>query len=347
MVGENVVQFTSAFGYQSPLESGIRLTVEEGRVAEAPTFWLVSIPTYALQVVDEEGNPIPRAVVNVLRPDQYGWHVADEAGRVALTFGSMPSDGTVVGLVEHPTKPEGALFAIKRSQADKALVSPLPLGQISGRVVSENGSGIEGAIVDSRYADESMADSVALWRTVSGDDGLFSWDGVVRFVPQSTSAYTVSTKSGELVQSLGSAPFILGEGPAKDLGDLTVPSGVKARSLLGKRLKWRDGPMQCGEASSARSLRDVPAVVVYCRPEEAAMTIEGLAVARKHFEDEALVFAVVVDGEVACGESGLPVLRGEAPGSAATYLLDGKGTVLLETFGMPPLHALNALVAKR
>jgi len=345
MAGENVVQFTSAFGYLGPPDSGIKMMVKEGRVAEVPTFWLLSIPTYSLQVVDEEGAPIPGAVVSVLRPDQFGWRVTDEEGRVELTFGSLPSDGTVVGLVEHPTKAEGALFAIKRSQADNALVTPLPLGQVSGRVVSADGKGLEGAIVDSRYSDESMPESIALWQTVSGADGSFSWDGVVRHVPQAPSAYTINSESGELVQGEQSAPFILGEGPAKDVGNISVPSGVKARSLLGKKLKWQDRPVQCGEAPSTRSLRGTPAVVVYCRPEEAAMMIEGLGVARALLQDKSFVFAVVVDGEFACSDSVLPVFRGEAPGTAATYLLDGKGTVVLETFGMPPLHALNALAS--
>jgi len=41
------------------------------------------------------------------------------------------------------------------------------------------------------------------------------------------------------------------------------------------------------------------------------------------------------------------VLKGKAPTAATTYLLEAGGTVILETFGLPPVFGINAIAPRK
>jgi len=82
---------------------------------------------------------------------------------------------------------------------------------------------------------------------------------------------------------------------------------------------------------------------MYCSQDDAAMVVEALAVLRTVLGPDAFTVAAVVHGAFNGSAEGAPVLSGRAPGVATTYLLDRAGIVTLETFGMPPLRALQAM----
>jgi len=54
-------------------------------------------------------------------------------------------------------------------------------------------------------------------------------------------------------------------------------------------------------------------------------------------------FEVVSAGPGNAGSPLVSVCRGEAPGTAATYLVDGDGKVVAETFGLPSWQMLRAI----
>lgn len=344
--GESIVRYDSAPGYAAPPNPAMKVHVTEGGVVDLPSFWVAPIPKYRLQVVDAQERPVPHAAVQVLRPPQFGWYTTDDEGRVELAFATLPSDGTVVGMVERLDEPAGALFAIKRDHSGDAVVQLLPLGRVEGQVLSEGGEALEGAVVDAHFADDSIPDRLVLWRALSAKDGSFSWNGVIPYVPQYCVVHTIDRKSGEGAR--GESPlFLVDSAAAKDIGVVTVDGGKKGKASRGDRLKWHDFPVLCGDADELKAFRGKPAVVIFCRPEEAGMVAEGLAVAQELFAGRGLSFHVVVDGDAACETNGIAILSGKAPGVATTYLVDGEGNVVLETFGMPPLHAVNALAPKR
>jgi len=326
MSGENYVTLEPVPGYVMPDQTALTVQVAEGREVVLPTFWLAPLPSYDVRVIDSEGVPVPGAVLTVLRPYQFGWRVTDADGKVAFKIGDMPEDGTVIGMVEHVTEPLGALFAIPRGYKDVATVQLFRLGTVRGQVTAPDGAGVEGAVVASLFGQYDLP----LWRTVAGRKGEFEYDSVIPRVPQACVAYA-GEEPGDLVAS-----FAVEVGGEKDLGELTVVDERKGESLLGKALPW---PSERRLFSSRKT--DGPAVVIYCPPADAEMVVEGLAQAKKIAGRDEIEFAAIVDGMAEPKHPDVTVLSGKAPGKATTYVTGNDGKVVLETFGLPPLRALQ------
>jgi len=338
--GENVVTLDRAPGYMFPAEPALRFQVTAARDVAVPTFWLAPVPEYALEVIDQDNRPVSGAVVRILRPAQFGWRTTDINGNVTLNFASLPSDGTVVGMVEHPSRPDGALFAITRDRSQDAIVQLAPLGRVEGTVRSAKGSGLTGAAIESRFSAESFPETMSLWRTIASAGGKYHWNGVPRNVPQLCVA-TAKDKDGQLFTG-DSAPFMLKDEPLLKLENIVVAGGESGRSRLGRRLKWYDNELLCGTLPS-RKERHGPAIVVYSPTTAAPLVAEAMQGAIDVLNRPQLRFALIVDGDIACTDVSFPILKGEAPAEATTYLLDAEGTVVLETFGLPPLIGINEI----
>ncbi len=345
--GENVVGLESAPGYAAPSGRDLKVAVADGAIVDMPAFFLASIPTYSIAIESEDGMPVPGAVVSMLRPQQFGWRFADRQGRVTIALASLPADGIVVGLAEHPATPHGAIFSVDRAASDAgAVVRLLPLTAIRGNVVGDNGAPIEGALVDGRTKPGNIAETLILWRTLSGRDGTFQWSGVVPHLPQYCVASTPGTAGIEAPSGVSDS-FITDFDPGEDLGSIVVPRGTDSVSLAGRRLKCFDAPVLCGNPPDAKALRGRPALAVYCSPAEFGYVRDALCEAIRSGPLSQIAIALVTPGPVECGETPFPVLEGKAPGGARTYLTNGDGDVVLETFGLPPLHAIqSALSAK-
>lgn len=341
--GESIIRVESAPGHMIPLDSGMKVTVVTGQVVALPTFWLASTPIYSLSVFDENDAPVQGAIVQVLRPAQFGWYATDAQGHVELSFGNLPADGTVIGRVDHLEKPAGALFAISREGAHEATVTLFPLSRVTGSVVDEDGP-VEGALVSGRYRHENIEAMQTLWSTLTSKDGSFAWDGILAHVPQLCTARNPQDGGSDAAQS---ESFIVGPDELKVVPEFVIPVRELGRSSPGRTLAWYDNPPQCAATGNRRTLRNRPAAVVYCQPRDADMVVESLAKARALFKDTGILFAVVVDGPASCSSESVLILRGKRPKLATTYLIDHTGKIVLETFGMPPVHGLQTLADSR
>ena len=333
--GESMIRLQSTPGYLLPDRSVARVTLARGQVVELPTFWVKPIPAFRVEVIDGDGNPAPGVIVTVIRPTQYRWRVTDAAGRVELAVATVPKEGRVLGMAEHPAKPLGALFALERNGETYARVLLLPLATVTGQVTTPKGKGLGGAVVGAVFQEDASATPLPLWRTISRSDGSFEWAGVVPNVAMACVAFIDPDHFGR------SEPFALEPAASEDIGRLVVDGGKTVRSQFGRPLAWRDHPAQAGATPQVTVEESAQTLVMYCTVDEAWMAIDALDAVRQILGDRAPVCVAVVDGVWQGGPSSIPVLRGQAPGPATTYLVGPQGKVVLETSGVPPLRALQ------
>jgi hypothetical protein len=331
--GENILYFDATPGYLPPDPRAMRVSVQSGGAVELPGMWLVPLPTYKMQVVEEdEATPVPGAVITLLRPRQFGWLSTDENGWGEIRVVNLPQDGRVIGFAEHPTKAAGAVFALDRSATAGAKVKLMPYGSVAGVVVNEKGKPVADAVVGAAFPDSPVDNPLLLWRTVTDGEGRFRWDAVVPGVPQRCAVGGTGAQ-GE------SANFNLAPNETKDLGTLTVSGSAKEEGEGGgfKLAHWREEKPDCGAVSKRPGH---PSLVVFCDQAAADLVIEGLDQALRAAKRTGWDAAVVVRGGYACKDAPLPVFSGTPPGAATSYLLNAEGAVTLRTFGLPPLRYL-------
>lgn len=333
--GETLLRLESAAGFLPPETGAIRVAVAEGQNVELPGMWLAPAPRYRVQVLAADGaTPVVGAVITVLRPRQFGWYLSDRDGWVEIAMANLPADGRVVGLAESLDKPLGALFALERGDAAGAKVQLLPLASVRGSVVDAKATPIEGAMVGAVFPGESADDDLLLWRCSTAKGGTFAWDAVIPGVPQVCVGRAGATADAQ------SEAFNLEPGASRTLAPLVIEAGTSAPTLLGKPLRWYENKSICGPVPEVKAAKKSPALVVYCPASQAAMVVAGMESVRKVSGPTGLQIAVVVAGTYACDRADILVLSGAAPGQATTYLLGTDGTVVLETFGLPPALTL-------
>jgi hypothetical protein len=275
--------------------------------------------------------------LRLLRPEQYRYHQADDEGIVTFDVAQIPQDGRIIGIVEHPYKPAGALFAIPSNQTEVAQVQLLPMATMKGQVVNSRQKAVEGALVTALFQDRTEGTPVVLWQAYSNAKGEIAWDSVIPYVPAVAVATTDDTLEGR------SALFNLGGGESRDVGRIVVQEGTSRKGLTGERLEWAELPHLGGPPVQDGAGK--PAVVMYTPTAEAPLVIDALEHLVTLFGNQSLFAAVVVDSDYRPAEAGVPVLRGNAPGPAMTYLVDAKGRVRHETAGMPMINAVRQLVS--
>lgn len=337
--GENVVRIEATPGYFPPEIQQVKVTVTEGKQLELPGMWLKPLPAYEIQVVDGDGTPVPGALVTVLRPRQFGWHEADQEGKVAIRVRQLPEDGMLVGRAEHPSLPQAALFTLDRSREPEGTVQLFEVGTVTGRVINARGRGLAGASVGAFFPGETGGDAVMLWQTYSEEDGQFQWDAVVPGVPQRCAART----GAEAETGGESATFNLAPGEQKSLGDLAVRGGENVRTRLGETIRWDTWELLCGALPDEAARLDSPAMLVFASAENAPVYLESLARMRELLSKPDLHVVLVVEGAPDCADAPLPVVSGAADGGGAILLLDRAGRVVLETDQIPPVQLLKKL----
>jgi len=340
--GEIVVRLVNAPGYLLPPESGMRTVIQAGQTAEMLTFWVAPLPRYSLEVIDATEAPVAGAVVRVFRPEQFGWYTTNAEGLVELSFLSLPSDGTVVGLVEHPSRPEGALFAITRDRSEDAIVQVMPLTSLTGKVTNEKNVGVAGILVEARTILEGFSEPVTLWRTYSAKDGSIRWPAVVPGTPIVCFASALDAAGAPTISG-ASASFVPAQDAVTDVGVIAVPGAENGRSSLGRKYAWQKHAVVCG--SLPANAADRPGVIVHVPAAQAQMMAETLAQAQTILAASNVVFAIVVPGEAACDSVSVPILRGDAPGGPYTYVVNAAGEVVLECIGLPPVSVIGALAS--
>ena len=329
--GEAVVRLESAPGYQPPPSEATRVMVPEGKEVELPGMWLAPIPVYHLQVLGADGaTPAAGALVHLVRPRQFGWHVADAEGRVELRVAKLPEDGRVAGMAEHPEAPLGALFRLERGDTGGARVQLLPLAEVAGKVADDEGRGVPGAVVSGFFPEQGVDEPLPLWRCLSSGGGMFTWPAVLAGVPQRCAVRAGSTTAY-------APPFNTAPGASKTLAPIVMEEPVAGKSVLGESIPWETYPVLCGVKESTG-----PVLLTYCGPGEAATIMEGFATVQRLYGPDGLNVVVAVSGNYTCEDAPVTVVQGDPPGAARTLLVDG-GEVVFETFGLPPARALQQL----
>ncbi|MCH7958615.1 MAG: carboxypeptidase regulatory-like domain-containing protein [Candidatus Hydrogenedentes bacterium] len=343
--GEYVLTLDSVPGYRLPKDHALTVHLVSGKTLELPSFWLAPNPKLPVQILDAKGERTGDTLIRLLRPPQLGWQRLPDTGMLDLSRVTVPSDGILVGIVEDPARPQSALFSTSVDREEPAVIHLLPLVSVTGKVVSRSGSALEGHIVEARFVPGDSGDALVLWRTVSRRDGRFVWNGVIPHVPQLCVAYPPGTSVASAANE-GSVSFIVDGGESRDIGTIIVSADTKGTSIYGKRFDWTDYPVQCGDFVAEKRRA---AVIVFCTPSEVERYANALAMVGEPRAGSSLVAVLVVNGNVDCAAGGIPILRGEAPGTASTYVLDASGTVILETFDVPSanmLVAASTLVAR-
>ena len=328
--GENTVILESAPGYVLPERNARPVNATESQRVELPTFWVLPTPEVQLSIVDQDLEPVPRCVVSLVQPPQFGWQEADSAGRVPLRMEQLASEGVVMGLAEHIERDLGALFAFDTDDNKEPVVQLLPLGTVVGSVRDASKTAVPGAMLTLVLSEDQM--ETPIWRTISAPDGRFEFPGVVPHIQ--LQCIVLSPKG-----SAKSEPFVVEPSARKDVGTLTAPS-AQGTSFLGQTLQWTDYPPLGGPELRDTGQRAV--VLAFCPSAQAAMLIEGWERVSAILDEPGITVAVLTDAPLAAGiETGIPVLQGKAPATATTYVVSGQGKVLFETFGIPPLAALH------
>ncbi len=335
--GQNTVYLEAAQGFLPPPNGAVTVNVMEGQELELPGMWLAPIPSFKVLVVDGEGNPAPGAILTLLQPAQFGWRSAGPNGWAELHVGTLPSDGKLIGRAEDPRRPLGALFQLTASDAAGAQVQLFELGRVSGTVTNTRGKEIAGAQVGGVFPGVENADNaMLLWRGVSGPEGVFAWDAIVPGVPQRCLATAGTDATGQSI-NLNLAP-----GETKDVGRIVIEDAERGVSQLGARFDWEAYPPRCGTVPDKVARAGRRALVMFVTADRAAIALEVVDKIRRETPASNWLLAVVVDGLYNCDSTDTLVLSGTAPGEATTYLLDTEGKVALETFGLPPLRALQS-----
>ncbi|NIR30389.1 MAG: hypothetical protein GWN84_13985, partial [Gammaproteobacteria bacterium] len=134
-----------------------------------------------------------------------------------------------------------------------------------------------------------------------------------------------------------SEAFIPRPGEPVALEPIVVPGGVEGRSAAGRRYPWHKNTLLCGELPDEDRRKKCAALVVHADIDEAPVVAESLGRVRELVDRPNILFAVVVQDDMPCADSPVPILQGRAPSAATTYLIDRSGEVVLETFDLPPM----------
>lgn len=340
--GENQIRLQAVPGYVPPEKPFLTIQdAKQGQPVVVPTFWLRPLPSQRVQVLDDADNPLSGALVRLIRPLQYGVHTTDAQGYVKLDVASLPADGAIVGIAEHPTQALSALFKVNATSVEAAPIKLFAVGSVTGTVVDKKGKPVGGAVVGGLYQGEGDQEPVQLWRTVSGKDGHFRWDAVIPFVPMACLAATGPDSFGR------SMPFNAKPGSAETVGNIVIADTDsehrnKGLTLRGEKLNLAEYPALSGAPLTGAR----PAVVLFATAGEAALYHQSLEGARTGLGNIDVDFVLVVDTPVALPDGGITVLQGTPPGSAQSYVLDSGGMVVLETWGLPQVAAIRQAIEK-
>lgn len=338
--GANAVRIESAPGYLPPPTPEIPFAVTAGEETVLAEQWLAPMPRVALSVVDEAGASHGGALVQLLRPAQFGWQTADANGRLDIRLSAYPSGQRVLGFVESAggdRDSRAALFALEPNAPDAARVQLYGVARLQGRVVSESGTPLPGVEVGGVFPGESDEEApVLLWRVRTDASGQFDWPALVPGVPQQILARDASGSSG-VGEAVNLAP-----GEQRAMNDLVISGGKPSPAATGTEWDPKRLETLCGDAPDWRALKRASLLVVYTRGADADAVAESLSAGAAALKALGVTPMVVTDGAYLCGDTRLNVLRDTALGEPRTLLIQPGYAVALETAGLPPLAVVKA-----
>ncbi len=327
--GPGSIELVDAPGYITSGNTLITFNLEEGKDMTLPTFWVLPLPHFELTVLGKEESPVPNAIICMHSPPQEGWWTTNQNGQASLHFHSLTGNKQVIGTAYHPQQPLLGTFALQAGHPKGNRVQLLPASLVTGRVISDKGTPLSGIIITCILANEPDGSPVPLWKTVSRKDGSFSWPLTV---PGVSLCCIVMDSKGHHAQS---KPFHTQPGKTNDIGTITLPDGVPGTSLWNRKIRLTRFTFH--SRKTLNSMKGQYVLIRFCPASSAQEIIEATSHAQELAGQPSLSFVVIVDGPVPATQNKLPVGRGNNPGTAQTYLVSPEGTVLLETWGLPPL----------
>jgi hypothetical protein len=165
--------------------------------------------------------------------------------------------------------------------------------------------------------------------------GTFGWDAVV---PHLALVCLAADPEGNYTNSI---PFNLTPGSSRDLGRIVLETGEKAESLHGEKADWRRFRAAAGPELPPDFAG--PAVVVFADGTDAVAKLDALEAAHRILDGANVKMILTATGASALSSSTVTILSGPARGVAGAYLVDGAGTIALETNGIPPYSAVRRL----
>lgn len=335
--GVSTVVFQSAAGYSPPQDPEHSLRLAEGTLDDAPTFWLKAIPKYSLEIVDDAKEPIAKSIVQILHPQQLGWHVADQDGLLEIGLAALPEDGAVIGFAYHPTKSMGAYFSIDGSRASDAIVQLKPMRPVRGILADENGDGLEGWTIRCD-ASRSGEDSVTLWHTVTNADGAFTYPGVMENLPLVYTAIPLE-EHDSVVQA--PALYTVNDEADSMIPAMIVPGGKSGESLQGKSFPWRSFKRLPGNEAVSESTSK-GTIVFFANVKDAPMVLDSFEAMSRILTDRGLRYCLVTEEPLELKSDTVALFVGERPGGVQTYVLSSTGEVRTELIGVPDFGLVRA-----
>lgn len=335
--GEVTVKLLSAPGYLKSSDSGFKLLLQSGSKKEIPVIWLAPIPDYSIFVTDPDERPVAGALVTILEPRQFGWRTTGSDGKVSLEFGQLPESGRVIGWVEHPRAPLGAIFAIDRTQPENNTVELLPLTETRGTVKNDRGAPLEGVYVEGVLLDETNRELTTLWTAITDSNGEYHWPASVPYAPQGVIAYG-KAKDGAPVPGR-SAPFVIEKTGGYAADDIVLTGAVDGDSALNTKLRWNRFIRLTPEPAEPHGGAYLVLLGVAANAPALYETAENAA---RILQNRDIDVRVVLNEQPASAPPNtLHVFVGETGKRATSWLVDADGRIVLETVGMPPLAQLN------
>lgn len=340
--GPSAIRIESAPGYLPPPTPDIPFVVTAGENVELAELWLAPMPRVSLDIEDESGARAAGAVVQLLRPAQFGWQSANADGKLNLLLSSVPSGERVFGFVEsnpaHPSA-QAAVFSLLPNSGESPSVKLFPVARLQGRVLSDAGTPLEGVEVGGVFAGETDADTpLLLWRVRTNAEGQYLWPAIAPGVPQQIVARDTAGSAASL------PPINLAPGERHEAADLLIPSGRGASS--GPQLVWdaRNFDVLCGERPDWKALKKKPVFAVCTRSADVDAVGESLEAAAPHFRALGIETLIITDDAYLCGSMGMTVLKARDFGSPRSVLVLADSTNALVSDGLPSFAALKALL---
>lgn len=336
--GQALVKFEAIPGYSMPQPSQLRVIVSGKDEIVLPGIWVKKLNSLQVRLVlpNQQQLTAKNGVVCLLNPPQLGWYIGDIRTPIAVNITTPPSSGKIVGYAEVPDENAGNVFIVDSKDLGKVCeVNLYPLGKIRGKITDKAGKPITNAILSCALLEKDTRQESTLWQVLSANDGSFFWNSIV---PLENLIFRLYSEDGSVIWQSQEMQFL--EREEKDFGNITISdpkiSGGQVReTFVCEKFKY-----SCVQKTDVEKLCRGPAILIFANEAEIPFVQEVL-MNIKRFWGNNMQVGIITEKEINCEGIDIPVLTGKCPSLATTYLLDGKGGVVCETFGLPILKMIE------
>lgn len=332
--GVNTIRFRRALGYMNPVDMTETVIVSPHERAIASTIYLRPIPEMSIRVQDETGESVLGAVARLIQPEQLGWYGANDEGVIDLDVASLPPNGVLIGVAEHPSQPLGALFRIEPDESKTFPVILKEQRKLFGQVTDEDGDALAGWVVHCETAG-SDDNSIRLWSAITDEAGRFRYPAVP--IGETFTYWSEPIGESEPDTQPPVSFELVPDGPST-MPTLIMSGGKSLRSLQGKSFPWRSI-----SGANDETFANQGTVIVFASTTETRVFLNTLEIMSPRMQIMGWMPVVISQSITGLESDMVRVFSGERPGPAQTYVVDAQGTVIYETLGLPAYGILREL----